>query len=241
MTPEVPAGRSRPGGYRLVSAGLWALCTVGSVFGIHEVFARQLDESSWAMGAALGAALAVRSHQPEVDWDAVDRAVVANESSALNIVEVRQHNTSNAPQVVARQMRPAKSTTKGVFVSGDQVLRLSKVAKVPASRFVPAQGARPAGLQVAGVNGYGIGVKDGDVLTQVAGATVTSSAAVISTVLKLRAKRVLAISGEFWRGGERFQITFQMPYLSSAASPSGSEASPSRSGAASLGPSIAGN
>jgi hypothetical protein len=48
---------------------------------------------------------------------------------------------------------------------------------------------------------------------------VRSGAAVISTVLKLRAQKAKAISGEFWRGQERWQIVFEMPYLEPRSAP----------------------
>src|SRR5690606_6890082 len=100
-----------------------------------------------------------------------------------------------------------------LLVKAETILRLSKVATPPASRFVKSRGRRPAGLQLAGVSALGIGVRDGDVLTSVAGAAVTSRAAVITTILQLRAREARAVSGEFWRGQQRWLITVEMPYL----------------------------
>lgn len=171
---------------------------------------RLLSPWLWALGLGLGQVLApVQGHDaevPEVDWGAVEREVAA--------ADVPQEATGD-DGVKGRKAKPKSAKPEGgaLFVSAERVLALSKRARVPASRYVPASGKRPAGLQVAGVGGLGIGVRDGDVLTKVAGAEVRSSSAVISTVLKLRAQKATAISGEFWRGEERWQIVFEMPYL----------------------------
>jgi hypothetical protein len=190
---------------------------------IHAVLEQHWADPVWTAGALLGQALSVESPQTDVDWGAIEREVEANERPAAeappSVVVPR------VAQPSALKSKPGASGTKGVFLSTDQVLRLSKLAKIPASRFVERQGERPAGLQVAGVSGLGIGVKDGDVLTQVAGSQVSSSTAVVSTVLQLRAKRAPAISGEFWRGQERYQIMVQMPYVTAQPQPAGSVAS----------------
>lgn len=170
---------------------------------------RLLGPWLWNLGFGLGHILApvgdAAGETPRVDWDAVERDVAAADVPS---------DESGAPDGTKTKTK-AKGKPGGgaLFVSAEQVIRLSRQASVPASRYVPAQGQRPAGLQVAGVGGLGIGVRDGDVLTKVAGAEARSSAAVISTVLKLRAQKAKAISGEFWRGQERWTIVFEMPYL----------------------------
>lgn len=177
----------------------------------------------WNLGFGLGQVLAPSVEQvaqaSDVDWNAIERDVAANEAP----VEGRDGTPSKGGKKTAK---PAKQAGGALFVSADRVLSLSKRAQVPASRYVAGSGNRPAGLQVAGVSGLGIGVQDGDVLTKVAGAEVRSSAAVISIVLKLRAKKAPAISGEFWRGQERWQIVFEMPYLE----PKPGQSTPSTSG-----------
>ncbi len=210
--------------------GLVALAAFSTCYVARTAFGPRLEASVLAAGTAIGSAFLVAPADAVVDWDALEREVAASEPSNASPdalptnptgPNAKDRGASNAPD---RKLEPRVKSTKGVYVSADQVERLSRVTKVPASRFVEPKGERPAGLQVAGVSGLGIGVRDGDVLTRVAGANVKSSAAVISTVLQLRAKRVAAISGEFWRGQERFQIVFQMPYLSPETAPSGSAA-----------------
>jgi hypothetical protein len=207
---------------RVARWGFVAASAFGTWCVIQTVVLERFEASVWSLGVTLGEALRVVPQEPRVDWDALEREVAASEPSGVSITD-----TTEAPAVGNKGERLAKAqkaAPKGLFVSAEQVLRLSRVAKIPASRFVAKTGERPFGLQVAGISGLGIGVQDGDVLTQVAGAPVNSSAAVISTVLKLRAKHAPAVSGEFWRGQERFQIVFQMPYVTPGAEPSGSTA-----------------
>jgi hypothetical protein len=165
----------------------------------------------WAVGLGLGQLLAPnvgQATQVTVDWEAVERDVAAADLPGEPSAEEARKGTKSKSK-----SQSTKQEGGALFVSAERVLALSKRAQVPASRYVAASGKRPAGLQVAGVGGLGIGVKDGDVLTKVAGAEVRSSSAVISAVLKLRARKATAISGEFWRGEERWQIVFEMPYV----------------------------
>ncbi len=178
---------------------------------------QQLGPSLTRLGGSLGemmlAPASGEANAPEVvDWEVIERGVTSTPSG----LSEEQRPPSSGPVSEVTKKNVTKAETKSaasVFISAERVLRLSREASMPASRYVPAKGSRPAGLQVAGVTGLGIGARDGDVLTRVAGAEVRSSAAVVSSVLRLRAKKVKAISGELWRGQERILITFEMPYL----------------------------
>lgn len=218
---------------RVLCLGLVGFGALSTCCLVQSLCRASLDAASWSVGVALGEALNVAPREVVVDWEAVERQVASGDATdARAEVPLPSAKATSASPTKGNTSKSQKKGTKGVFVSAEQVLRLSKVARVPAARFVEKKGERPAGLQVAGVGGLGIGVQDGDVLTHVGGAEVKSSAAVISTVLQLRAKRAAAISGEFWRGQERFQIVFQMPYLSAAPAVSGSEARSPAPGAA---------
>lgn len=167
------------------------------------------------LGEALSPVVPAPVPDSRVDWSMLDEK--PSEAG-------EPRSPGQAPRRSAAAQNKSKEDAKdapvgALFVSAERALRLSREASIPASRYVPAQGERPAGLQVAGVSGLGIGVRDGDVLTKVAGAEVRSSAAVISLVLKLRAQKAKAISGEMWRGQQRFQIVFEMPYVAAPAVP----------------------
>lgn len=190
---------------------------------------RQLAPSLTEMGVGLGQVIAppVGHALPNDDgvWKAFEQSLLPSEKT----VE-RTHEKSVEEDVTAeprKKLHPRAERAvvdaeplPSLFVSAEQVLRLSRTARIPAGRHVPAVGRRPAGLQVAGVGGLGIGVQDGDVLTRVAGAPTPSASAVVSSVLQLRAKHVEAISAEVWRGERPYRITFEMPYLEPQTPPS---------------------
>ena len=75
-----------------------------------------------------------------------------------------------------------------------------------------AAGARPAGIELSSVSALGVGVHDGDVLTEVAGQPVRNEGQVVGAVLALRARRAASISAVFYRGQERWSLVVEMPY-----------------------------
>jgi S1-C subfamily serine protease len=115
-----------------------------------------------------------------------------------------------SPKPTAAQKRRPK---QGIRVPAATVLRLANAGAVPHGKFSKAQGEHPAGLQLAGVSQFGVGLRDGDVLTEVAGQPATSRAVVVSAVLQARAARAPAISAVFWREGQPWQLLVEMPYL----------------------------
>jgi len=117
------------------------------------------------------------------------------------------------PSKHPRGKKTAPASTPVVFVSQEQVLRLASTRARPHGAPVPASGARPAGLKLAGVAALGIGMQDGDVLTRAVGQPALSSGAVIQAVLSARARRAPVLEGEFWRGNQRWLIRVEQPYL----------------------------
>lgn len=126
--------------------------------------------------------------------------------SDVAVAAVRRSGT-HAPPAPAT----ASPGSKGVFVSAQAVLRLANARAIPDGRPVPADGARPAGVQLSGVGGLGIGMRDGDVLTTAAGAPVRSKAQVIGLVASALGKGAETISGSFWRDGERYNLVVRVP------------------------------
>ena len=109
--------------------------------------------------------------------------------------------------------KPRASPVHGLHIRAAAVLRLAQAGARPSGEPVAASGARPAGLALRGVGGLGVGLRDGDVLTDVAGAPASSPGAVVGAVLAARGKRAPAISGHVWRGVEIWQIVVDQPYL----------------------------
>jgi hypothetical protein len=107
---------------------------------------------------------------------------------------------------------PVVRPKRGIRVPAATVLRLANRGVRPSGSPVPASGDRPAGLALQGVGALGVGLRDGDVLTQVAGAPASSAGAVIGAVLAARQRRAPAMSGLVYRGSEKIALYVEMPY-----------------------------
>ena len=81
-----------------------------------------------------------------------------------------------------------------------------------------ADGPRPAGIELFGVGSLGIGMRDGDVLTVVAGRAVRTEAQIVGLVLAARARHDPGISAVFWRGKAPWALFVAMPYAERPAS-----------------------
>ena len=107
---------------------------------------------------------------------------------------------------------PALPRKQGIRISSAQVLALAARGAMPHAVFVQASAAHPAGLLLGGVSALGVGLQDGDVLTEAAGQKATSVAAVVGIVLAARSRQASEISGRFYRGGVPFLLTVEQPY-----------------------------
>ena len=114
----------------------------------------------------------------------------------------------------------------GIFVGKDTVLRLASAGVVPTGLPVGATAAHPAGILLSGVGALGIGLSDGDILTEVEGREVSSEAQVVGIVIGARSRHAEQISAVVWRAahahphehpdahtGERWSLVVAMPYL----------------------------
>ncbi len=104
------------------------------------------------------------------------------------------------------------AVTHGVRISASQVLALAARRAMPQAVPVKASAQHPAGLLLQGVSALGVGLQDGDVLTEAAGQKATSVAAVVGIVLAARGRQVPEISGKFYRGGLPFALSVEQPY-----------------------------
>ena len=116
--------------------------------------------------------------------------------------------------------RKAAVRPQGVYVSSGTVLRLAARRAAPSGVPVPATNARPAGIQLIGVSGLGIGMRDGDVLTDVLGTPVRSVSQVVGLVIQARGRRERQISGRFFRGNLPLSVVVEQPYVSELPPPS---------------------
>jgi len=124
---------------------------------------------------------------------------------ALRAVSFAAKQPRQAPRA-----RPAPA--RGIRISSAQVLALAARRAMPSAVFVKESAQRPAGLLLSGVSALGVGLQDGDVLTEAAGQRVSSVAAVVGIVLAARAHGASEISGRFYRGAVPFSLTVEQPY-----------------------------
>jgi len=99
----------------------------------------------------------------------------------------------------------------GVLVTRKKLRALIAGGARPSGRPVAATSFRPAGLSLVGVSGFGVGMRDGDVLTSVGGAPASSYGSVASAVAGALRAGAPSISGEAWRGEQRIFITVELP------------------------------
>lgn len=101
---------------------------------------------------------------------------------------------------------------QAIHVSAATVLCLAQKGLQPSGKPVPAKGKRPAGVAVYGVAGLGIGVKEGDVVTEIMGQPVRSAVQGIALIMAARAARRPVITGTVWRQARAIGVTVEQPY-----------------------------
>ncbi len=140
-----------------------------------------------------------------------DEEALLSETPAQRAAVREQQNESRS--AAHRYRTPA---VHGIRISAAQVLALAERRAMPQAVPVKANAYHPAGLLLRGVSALGVGVQDGDVLTEAAGQKATSVAAVIGIVLAARARQSPEISGRFYRAGVPFLVTVEQPYPKNA-------------------------
>lgn len=160
-----------------------------------------------AVVAAERLATLVPTLRPAAESEPVssEPAVLLAAAPASPGAEARSRGTKATKRAV-----PAKP--RSVFVSAAKVLALVESGARPRGTPVRATAKRPAGLKLTGVTGLGIGVLDGDVLTEAVGVPALNAGAVIEAVLRARSRGETALSGTCYRGDERYAIVVEQPY-----------------------------
>ncbi|MFZ5890181.1 MAG: hypothetical protein ACOY0T_03855 [Myxococcota bacterium] len=202
MFPRVPA---------------WLLCLALPVLVVRRELGQLADSwgKSWG-GIAADLAPKLVSAPARAEDDVALQRSLASFAEAEKSLAASPPRSEPAPKTRRGKATKAKQA-HGVFVSASSVLRLANGgAAMPRAVFVPALGERPAGLRLIGVSGLGIGMRDGDVLTRVLGADVSSVPEVVQRVLAARNRRAPQISGEFWRDGARWSLVVEQPYIDDA-------------------------
>jgi hypothetical protein len=128
---------------------------------------------------------------------------------------------ASSPGTTGRKAAKAKNGSlagrlPSIRVSSDTVFRIAQSGRRPSGKPVAAIGRRPAGIQVFGAAALGIGVRDGDVLSDVSGVPVTTVGQVFALVIAARGARQSVIQGRLWRGQRSYTIVVEQPYLTPA-------------------------
>jgi hypothetical protein len=188
---------------------------------IAVVWARSIaDRVANSLGNGIGRAVFVLTPTPEKDPVASGAADVlaivdmpVEEVDEASDTEVDDAETSVQGKTGTRHKKKAVVPRHSVFIPAGAVLRLANAGARPSALPVKPKGGRPAGLALRGVSGLGVGMRDGDVLTRVAGQPVQSVAEVVSIVLVLRSKLAPRIDAVFWRGGAPWTLVVEQPYI----------------------------
>ncbi len=112
----------------------------------------------------------------------------------------------------ASESRQSKSELRTIHIDTNTVLCIAQMGIQPGGKPVPPKGKRPAGIALSGVTALGIGVLDGDVLTDVLGQPVRSQFQVIAMVMAARSANMSTISGTLWRGTRAYSVVVDQPY-----------------------------
>jgi hypothetical protein len=104
-----------------------------------------------------------------------------------------------------------RASRRGLLIRADLVARAVKSGVRPSAVPAPASGMRPDGLALYGVGGFGAGLRDGDVVTSVAGTPASSVGALIGAISGAVHARAKSISAVVWRGDEKLLVTLEIP------------------------------
>lgn len=209
---------SRSRGFSLASLGV-LVTAIAVPLGVRSWSTRYADRLASSIATQISAIAKLGAVPAEVEAieDELDIAALVGAGAV-----------PDAPSESALESMPALSASKGskqrakvhgsrgVRVSSAQVLALAARRAMPKAVPVKASAQHPAGLQLRGVSGLGLGMQDGDVLTEAAGQKATSLAVVVGVVLAARGRQAPEISGRFYRGGVPYTIVVEQPYPKAA-------------------------
>jgi len=106
----------------------------------------------------------------------------------------------------------AGEARRSIHITSATVLCLAQQGLQPTGKPVGAKGKRPAGIAVFGVSGLGLGVRDGDVVTDILGQPVRSVAQGIALIIAARVSNRATIEGTVWHAMRPYTVTVEQPY-----------------------------
>jgi hypothetical protein len=165
-----------------------------------------------ALGDSIGATLATLLGPVSSGLAPAESDIVLTEAELMG--DAPASRVLGGPNKITRAAKHGgkSPTLHAIRISSAQVLALASHRAMPDAAPVRASAEHPAGLLLRGVSGLGVGLQDGDVLTEAAGQRASSVAAVIGVVLAARARHSSEISGRFFRAGVPYVVTVEQPY-----------------------------
>lgn len=110
----------------------------------------------------------------------------------------------------AYPMTRSAPATQGIYVARATVRTAVRAGLRPSGTPVSATDDHPAGLIVSGLGNVG-GLRDGDIITKVQGRTPSSVEDVLAAVSACYQRKIYVLSGEFWRGAEKWNAVVELP------------------------------
>jgi hypothetical protein len=172
-----------------------------------EASARSTGQELGAASSLVVQALGQPSAASPADEDVQSALAPAAPEEGVESEAEGAREAARSPAHGARRRKPVGS----VLVSQAKVLELARASAVPSGHVVERSGARPPGIQLSGVSALGIGLADGDVLTEVAGSPVRSEGRVVGIVVGALARHDARISATFWRGQAPWALVVELP------------------------------
>lgn len=178
---------------------------------VNERAERAFRDWGAALGRGLGDRVALAPRESDRAPVPDDFPVPADEPDALSGPPLAGDKPpSRRPK---KGQNSARAPELSVYVDERRLTEIARRHTIPAARPVPATAARPAGIALFGVGGFGVGLRDGDVLTAVEGRPVQAEGQVVGVVMAMLARHERRITGEFWRGGRRGSIVVDVPVV----------------------------
>ena len=132
--------------------------------------------------------------------------------SQLLVASATSIDSQSRRSGVLAPIRARAVPPKGVWVRANRMLQIVQMGARPSGVPVSEEGQRPRGLRLVGVASFGVGLNDGDVLTEVGGIPATSLGAVIAAVGGAVNAHAKAISAVIWRGETKFPLLVEIPW-----------------------------
>ncbi len=170
----------------------------------------RLEEAAERLGRQAGSVVSQHANQ-----SAPSRVEILTDTDEATAV--RGASACGAGSKASNRARDGRASGRhgashAVFIGHDTMLRIVNERAVPDGRPVPRAGQRPAGIQLLGVTPMGLGMQDGDILTDVEGRSVTSEAAVVGAVVAALSRHAPTIQARFFRAGRPWMLVVEIPY-----------------------------